>query len=97
MWFAGETDRRSCGGEGALVEERWEREECVGSSKENTSPKPLVGEMREADFHDFVQPVGLKDWSHRGLGKAGIEPRGRCPTPGEKADRESEADGRIRG
>ena len=37
-----------------------------GKQKENTSPKPLAGKMREAEFHEFLQPVGIKDWHFRG-------------------------------
>lgn len=29
--------------------------------KENTFPKPLGGQMREADFYEFLQTAGLKD------------------------------------
>lgn len=32
-----------------------------GSYKENTSPKPLSGKMRRADFCEFLEPAGLKD------------------------------------
>lgn len=34
--------------------------------KGNTSSKPLAGETRGADFHEFSQLVGLKNWSFRG-------------------------------
>lgn len=33
--------------------------------KESTSPKALAWKMKEVDFHKFLQPVGLKDWSLR--------------------------------
>lgn len=59
-WFRGETDCECCRGEGALVAEKgengvggWterERREHMGTQKENTSPKPLTGKMRGADF-----------------------------------------------
>ena len=32
----------------------------------NISPKPLAGKTRGAKFGEFLQPVGLKDWSFRG-------------------------------
>ena len=34
--------------------------------KENTFPKPLAGKTRRADFHGFLQPVGLEGWSFKG-------------------------------
>lgn len=88
-------DHSCCRGEGALVAEKGERERSTeGYAKENTSPKPLSRKMREADFYEFLQPVGLKGWSFRETlawleGLAGIQPRGHCRTPGEKAHKES--------
>ena len=29
--------------------------------KENTFPKPLTGKTRGADFHEILQPIGIKD------------------------------------
>ena len=61
-WFWGETDHRCYREERALVVETWgERRAHRGSHKENTSPKPLGGKTREADFHEYLQPVALKD------------------------------------
>ena len=34
--------------------------------KENISPKPLAWKMRRAEFHEFLQPMGLKAWSFEG-------------------------------
>ena len=59
MWFGGEMDDLGCcGGEGALVEEKGERESGVHRDmhKENKSPKLLAGITRGADFHEFLQP-----------------------------------------
>lgn len=50
--------------------------------KKNSSPKPLCGKMREAEFQEFLQPVGLKDEFQRSLGLSGIENWGHCPTHG---------------
>lgn len=46
---------------------RERREVHRGLHKKNISPKPLTGKTREAEFSEFLQPVGLKDWSSRGL------------------------------
>lgn len=37
-------------------------------------PKVTAWEMRGANFHEFLQLVGLNDWSFKSLGLAGIEP-----------------------
>lgn len=68
MWFEGQTDHKCCGGEEVLVLEKGKRESGVPRemNKENTSPKPVAGKMRRADFCECLQPVGLKDWSCRG-------------------------------
>ena len=34
-----------------------------GTYKENMSPNPLAGKTREADFHGFLEPSGLRDWT----------------------------------
>lgn len=31
--------------------------------KENISPKPLAGKTRVAEFHEFLQPEGIKAWN----------------------------------
>ena len=53
---------------GAVDGRKGERERGVhrGSHKENTSPKPLTGKTRGADFLKFLQPVELKECSFRG-------------------------------
>ena len=63
MWFGGEWDCWYYRGEGTLVMEKGERERGAhrGMHKKNTSPEPLPGEMREADFSEVLQPVGLED------------------------------------
>lgn len=41
-----------------------EKRECRafrGSQKENSSPPPLSGKRSGADFHELLQPVGLKE------------------------------------
>ena len=51
-------DHRCCRGEEPVVVERDETESSTqGIHKKNTFPKPLSGEMRGADFHEFLQPV----------------------------------------
>ena len=58
MHFGGEMDHRCCRGEEPVVVERDETESSTqGIHKKNTFPKPLSGEMRGADFHEFLQPV----------------------------------------
>ena len=53
--------------------EPWSRKKVTESGKHrdthkaNTSPKPLSGKMRGAEFHEFLQQVGFKDWSFRSL------------------------------
>lgn len=37
-----------------------EREAYSGTHKDNTSPKPLPGKTRGADFHEFCKEQGLK-------------------------------------
>lgn len=55
-------------GKQVLVTEKGERVECTGRSTERrkTSPKPLPGKRRGAEFHEFLQPMELKDWGFRG-------------------------------
>lgn len=68
MWLEELTDLKCYRGEGALVLEKGRRESGVHREmhKENTSPKPVAGKMRGADFCEFLQPLELKDWSWRG-------------------------------
>ena len=60
--------------------------------EENTSPMPLAGKMRRAEFHDFFQLVRLKDWSLNSLGLAKIETQERCPISGEDVGKQPWAD-----
>lgn len=46
-------DERYCGVEGALVMKK-DKQETRGIQKENTSPKPLAGIVRGADFMNFT-------------------------------------------
>ena len=43
----------------------WRKAEKRGTHrdvhKKNTSTKPLAGKIRGDDFHEFLQPAGLKD------------------------------------
>lgn len=62
----GRNVHRCCRGEGALVAEKGEKEwSTQDMHKENTSPKPLAGRKKGADFHEFLQLEVLKDWSFR--------------------------------
>ena len=63
--------------------------------KDNTFPKPLTGKKRAAEFCEFLQSVGLKDWSFRGLQSwlcLRVLPyswrRGRQTTPGQTSPSE---------
>lgn len=51
-----------CGGNGPLT---WRKVNKNGAhkdmDKESTSPKPLAGKMRRADFCEFLQPVGINE------------------------------------
>ena len=49
-----------CGGEKALVAKKGERGAHRDMHKENTSSEPSAGEMRGADFSEFLQPMGLE-------------------------------------
>ena len=62
-----------------------------GSHKENTSPKPGTGKMREADYREFSQAVELKDYSLR----SGVEPSRCCSAPVKKDSRGPGVDGAI--
>ena len=62
--------------------------------KENISPKPSAGKIRKAEFPEFLQPGGLKDWSFKGQwvwlgwnpeGAALLLERGRKITGGGRA------------
>lgn len=48
--------------ERVMVTRKGERDRGAykGMKKENISPKPLAGKMKWTDFHEFLQPVGLK-------------------------------------
>ena len=79
-------DHGCCGGEGAVVMEKGERDKHTGMHKENTSLKPLLGKWEGLVF--------VSSWNQQGLetgvlkvGRLGwIEASGHCPAPGEKAD-----------
>ena len=54
---------KCCRGKGVLVTERGEREREVGNHTRKM-PKDVDWEnKRGADFCEFLQPFGLKDWS----------------------------------
>lgn len=46
--------------------ERSEKRAYRGTHKQNTSVKPLAGKIRGADFHEYLQTVGLEDWNFKG-------------------------------
>lgn len=52
---------------GALVVEKGKKERSMqgNTHKETISPKPLAGNMRGAEFCEFLQPLGLEDWNFR--------------------------------
>lgn len=62
MWFGREMDHECCGEEGTLVTEV--REEHTQGIRQG---KQLTRKTRGADLLGFLQPVGLEDWSFRGL------------------------------
>lgn len=35
--------------------------------KQKSFPKPLAWKIRGAGFHEYLKPVGLEDWSFKGL------------------------------
>ena len=65
--FGEEMDHKYCVGEEALVTEKGERKSGMyrGMLKENTSSKPLAGKMGGADFCEFLQPAGQKNWTFK--------------------------------
>ena len=69
MWFGREMDHNCCGGEGAPVAEKGERERNAQGEH-----LPKARKTQGADFPEFLQPVGVKDWFQRLAGLAGIQP-----------------------
>ena len=65
MWFQGEIDCVCCRTQGALVVEKGEIGAHKVTQKENTSSKPLAGKMGGADFCEFLQPAGQKNWTFK--------------------------------
>lgn len=71
-WFKGETDHRYSGGEGVLVMDREKARNTMhehkierstqGITKRKHFPKAIDWENETADFCEFLQPTGLKDW-----------------------------------
>lgn len=49
---------------------------------------PLAGKSRGSEFHDFLQQAGIKAWSFKAAGLAGIDPGGPCTARGEKAGKQ---------
>ena len=46
---------------GTVSKEKGERERSTQKrAKEKVSPKPMAWKMRGAEYHEFLQPVGLK-------------------------------------
>lgn len=46
--------------------ERQERGAYRGIHKEYTTPSLLAGKAKGSDFHEFLQPQGMEDWSFTG-------------------------------
>ena len=67
MWSGGEMDCGCCGGEGPLLMEKGEAERNTQRNSQGKHfPKATGYKMSGADFHEFLQPVGYKDWSFKG-------------------------------
>lgn len=62
MWFREETDCKSCEEEGIMVAEKGERERGAQMDEQNVSQNPLAWKMSMAEFHEFLQTIGLKAW-----------------------------------
>lgn len=92
--LGGDTDHKSCGGEGALGSGREEgegggREMYKRSQKENISPMPLTGNRRGADFQEVLKPLELKEWSVRSARCGRCETQWFCSAPMKKERRPS--------
>ena len=76
-WITGSVEEALMVEKGETERERKrERERRVygGLHKENTSPRPLTGKMRRADFQAFLQQQGSKIGVLEVRGMAHIEP-----------------------
>jgi len=61
MWFRGETDIGCCRVETAVVRKKGERMKGAhGNAQGKHFPLPLAWKMRGAEFHEILQPEGLK-------------------------------------
>lgn len=76
--------------------QRKEREKSIqGNAQGQHFPKAISWKnekgWREADFFEFLQPVGLRDWSSK-VSRLGWD---RDPSPREKASKQTRADSTI--